>query len=464
MFKTKIIPLAFTCITFLYSTSSFANSSPSGVTLTDTSITLEQVTQDVSFLASDKLNGRGNFSTEIKQAADYIAKRFTEIGLAPASGSDSFFQTYQVKQIIPASLTLHINNEALATENLAIASTSETLNWSFSDIKKQSSPVKLHTISKEDNMRNMLSQINSVGGQHLVLLHPAHEKMFKRYQHYFARGLTKLATHKKISKQGGTIIIALTSTTAAQVNSLSASASNKVITSELTNVVAMLPGHSKQEEIVLYSAHYDHLGVEEQNSNDAIYNGADDDASGTAAIINLAEHFAKQKSNSRTLMFAAFSAEEIGGFGSRYFSKQLKPETITAMINIEMIGKPSKFGAGAVWMTGMERSSLGEQLNAALKGTDMKIHKDPYPEQELFYRSDNATLARLGVPAHSFSSTQLDKDQHYHKVSDDLASLDLASLHQVINALALSTQPLVDGEITPSRIDTNLVKNKGLIY
>ena len=457
-------PLAFTCITFLYSTSSFANSSLSGIKVNNTSITLEQVTKDVSFLASDKLKGRGNFSTEIQQAADYIAKRFTEIGLVPAPGNNSFFQKYQVKQIVPESLNLEINSKTLEAKNLAIASTSETLNWSLSDIKKPDSSIKLHTIGQEDNMRNMLSEINSLGGKHLVLLHPAHEKMFKRYQNYFARGLTKLATSEETVKQGGSIVIALTSTTAEQINSFSVSASNKVINSELTNVVAILPGKTQQEEIVLYSAHYDHLGVANQINSDVIFNGADDDASGTAAIINLAEHFAKQKSNARTLMFAAFSAEEIGGFGSRYFSQQLNPETITAMINIEMIGKPSKFGAGAVWMTGMERSSLGEQLNAALKGTSMKIHKDPYPEQGLFYRSDNATLARLGVPAHSFSSTQLDKDQHYHKVSDDLASLDLASLHQVINALALSTQPLVAGEITPSRIDANLVKNKGLIY
>jgi Zn-dependent M28 family amino/carboxypeptidase len=163
-------------------------------------------------------------------------------------------------------------------------------------------------------------------------------------------------------------------------------------------------------------------------------------------------------------MFAAFSAEEIGGFGSQYFSKQLNPDAITAMINIEMIGKPSKFGTGALWMTGMERSNLGIQLNQALAKSGKKIHKDPYPKQKLFYRSDNATLAKLGVPAHSFSSSQLDKDQHYHQVSDEISSLNLPSMREVIQTLAVATQPLANGLVTPSRIDTNNVKEKGIIF
>jgi Zn-dependent M28 family amino/carboxypeptidase len=195
-----------------------------------------------------------------------------------------------------------------------------------------------------------------------------------------------------------------------------------------------------------------------------IFNGADDNASGVSAIINLANHFTKLGNNERTLMFAAFSAEEIGGFGSRYFSNQIDANSITAMINIEMIGKPAVFGEGSVWMTGMERSNLGVQLNEVLAPKQLTIYADPYPNQNLFYRSDNATLARLGVPAHSFSSTQLDKDQHYHQVSDDIDSLNLPSMLKVIKMLAIATTPLVEGTVTPMRIDANNVSRKGLIY
>ncbi len=432
---------------------------------TSTTISLEQVTQDVSYLASDTLNGRGNFTTDIHQAADYIAKRFKEAGLSPVAGNDGFYQQYAVKRIVPKSLALAINSQLIAAENLAFASTVENFTWTMPDTKNQAFAVKIHRISEKDDVQKTLSELNAQGGQHIVLVHPSHKAMFKRYQHYFAQGLTKLASSAATQNKGGTIVIALSDITTEQLKSLSVTATSTINISKLTNVVAMLPGTTKADEIVLYSAHYDHLGaIENSEAGDIIYNGADDDASGTAAVMNLAQHFAQQGNNKRSLLFAAFSAEEIGGFGSRYFSQQLDASTITTMINIEMIGKPSKFGAGTVWMTGMEHSDLGQQLNAALANTGMKIYQDPYPEQGLFYRSDNATLARLGVPAHSFSSTQLDKDQHYHQVSDDLASLNLPSLHKVIKALAIATQPLVDGKITPSRIDTNLVKKKGHIY
>lgn len=431
---------------------------------TPNSISLAQVTEDVTYLANDNLKGRGNFSPEIDQAANYIAKRFKENGLVAAEGKSmqGYLQKYQVTKISPEKLSLMLNDENISSDNLAMASTVANFSWELVNDAK-TGEFTIHSISKDDDMRAVISDINKQGGTHLVLLNPAHEAIFKRYQHYFGQGLTKLVQDDTNKVTGGIIVIALTTITAEQVNNLQASGVNSISKNELTNVVAVLPGKSKPEEVVLYSAHYDHLGIK-TTQGDNIYNGADDDASGTAAIINLAQYYAKQDNNARTLMFSAFSAEEIGGFGSRYFSTQLEPASITAMINIEMIGKPSKFGAGTVWMTGMERSNLGEQLNNVLAESGKKIYKDPYPEQGLFYRSDNATLARLGVPAHSFSSTQLDKDQHYHQVSDDLASLDLPSLHKVIEALATATQPLVDGTVTPSRIDKNLVKKNGLIY
>jgi len=431
---------------------------------TTNSISLAQVTEDVTYLASDNLKGRDNFSAEITQAADYIAKRFEESGLIAAKGisAKGFLQKYNVTKISPQKLTLTLNNQSIAAENLTMASTIAHFSWQILDGTK-TSDFEIHRINKNDDMRAMISKINQQGGKHFVLLDPSHKKLFKRYQHYFSQGLTKLAQQNKKTTQGGALVIALSTTTADEINNLSISGLNNIQASELTNVVAILPGKTKPDEVVLYSAHYDHLGVN-SSEGDNIYNGADDNASGTTAIINIAQHYAKQGNNARTLMFAAFSAEEIGGFGSRYFSQQLDPNKIIAMINIEMIGKPSKFGASTVWMTGMERSNLGEQLNLVLAKSGKKIYKDPYPEQGLFYRSDNATLARLGVPAHSFSSTQLDKDQHYHQVSDDVTSLDLPSLYKVIEALTFATYPLVDGSVTPSRIDTNKVKSTGLIY
>ncbi|HCM46250.1 MAG TPA: peptidase M23 [Colwellia sp.] len=440
----------------------------------DSTITLAQITKDVTYLASDELKGRDNFSLDIRQAANFIAKRFNEVGLTPAQSAPNFKQHYAVQRITPNTLTVEINGQVISNESLSMATTRTDFSWNSrsqeSNQSVTSHPVKVVMIGENDNMRKSLRELNNQGGQHLVLLHPTHEKSFKRYQGYFAQGLTKLV-NKKTTEQGGVIVIALTDIS--KVKTFNIKGNAKVIDTTLSNVVGILPGKSKANEIVLYSAHYDHLGVkssldETPNSKvkktSKIFNGADDDASGVSAIINLANHFAKTGNNERTLMFAAFSAEEIGGFGSRHFSTHVEPTTITAMINIEMIGKPALFGDGTVWMTGMDRSNLGEQLNQALAPQNLKVYADPYPEQNLFYRSDNATLARLGVPAHSFSSTQLDKDQHYHQVTDDINSLNLPSMLQVIKMLAIATTPLVDGSITPSRIDPNKVKRNGLIY
>jgi aminopeptidase YwaD len=427
-------------------------------------ISLEQVTKDVTYLASDTLKGRNNYSPEIRIAAKYIAERFQENGLVGMNGisKTNYLQKYQVINLIPKKLNVVINGENVSPENLAMASTVVNFSWNMQGITKSTS-FKIHNVSQNDDMQAIVSKLNNQGGEHLVLLHPAHKTLFKRYQNYFQQGTTRLAQQNSNKNSTGVIVLALSENTAEKVDSLSVSGFSTVGNNEFINVVGVLEGKTKPEEIILYSAHYDHLGTKEDQSN-IIFNGADDNASGTTAILNLVEYYANKGNNARTLMFAAFSAEEIGGFGSKYFSMQLEPKAITAMINIEMVGKSSKFGSGTLWMTGMERSTLGAQLNQTLASSGKKIYKDPYPEQGLFYRSDNASLARLGVPAHTFSSAQLDQDQHYHQTSDDISSLNLSSLHQVIEMLATATQPLVNGSITPSRIDENLVIGKGVIF
>jgi hypothetical protein len=481
--KTHLKPLSF-AITLTLTISACNNASTSETTVTptnneikltlDQTISLKQVTEDVTYLASNELNGRGNFSKDIKKAAQYIGKRFNQVGLTSPQGIINFQQYYNITTITPFSLLVVINGKTLATNTLTMASNIESFTWD-----NNTQGLTTDIINKDDDIRKILTAINKKGGKHLVLLHPSHEKTFKRYQSYFARGLTKLTTGQQ-NNTGGILVVALTDLSS--ITNLSVTGESKLNQTKISNVVGILPGKSKPDEIVLYSAHYDHLGGKASLSDDEtssdlldnsnshknigkhIFNGADDDASGVSAIINLANHFKKMGSHERTLMFSAFSAEEIGGFGSKYFATQINPANITAMINIEMIGKPAKFGQGTLWMTGMERSNLGEQLNVSLKEHGTEIYADPYPEQKLFYRSDNATLARLGVPAHSFSSTQLDKDKHYHQVSDDIDSLNLESMHQVIKTLAIATTPLVNGSITPNRIDPNLVKSKGLIF
>ena len=219
----------------------------------------------------------------------------------------------------------------------------------------------------------------------------------------------------------------------------------------LHNVAGMIRGSSKPDEYVIFSGHYDHIGIQQPMAEDSIANGADDDASGITAVILLANYF-KQHPPARSVIFVAFTAEEIGGFGSRYFSEQVPPEKVMAMFNIEMIGKESKFGRNSAFITGFERSNFGPILQKNLAGSSFRFHPDPYPEQRLFYRSDNATLARLGVPAHTISTTQIDKDKLYHTVDDEVESLDLQNIADIIEAIAVSAKTIVGGEDTPTRI------------
>lgn len=413
-------------------------------------INKETVARDLAYLASDELKGRASFTKEIDTAANYIAQRFKRSGLKPFKGS--YLQTFPIHSFTPKTVSLSLNNIEISTEQLALASTSKQLHWS------QDSKSTVSYIKKGDDFRAALTKVNQQGGDHLILAHSSHKDIFTRYKNYFNSGLTKLSNTNK-----GSLLIALVNIE--NVSQYSASATTQVETKQLSNVVGVLPGKEKAHEVLLYSAHYDHLGMKTlDGKNDVIFNGADDNASGTTAIINLAKYFSKHKNNQRTLVFAAFTAEEIGGFGSKYFSEHIPADNITAMINIEMIGKPSKFGAGKLWMTGAERSNLIDIMNDSLRSKNTKIYHDPYPEQQLFYRSDNATLARLGVPAHSFSTTQLDKDQHYHQTSDDISTIDIISMTQVINSIATATESLVNGQETPTRIDTSKVRASGKIY
>ena len=215
----------------------------------------------------------------------------------------------------------------------------------------------------------------------------------------------------------------------------------------------------KKRKIVIISAHYDHLGIRaKEGVLDSIYNGANDDASGVTGILALAEHF-KKVGNERTLVFAAFTAEEMGLVGSRHFGKGIEASKFVAGINLEMIGKTPSFGPNTAWLTGFERSDFGKIIQKNLVGTGYQLYPDPYKKFNLFFRSDNASLARLGVPSHTFSTSPIDTDKDYHQVSDEAETLDIAVITQTIQAVAVGTKSIISGEDTPTRVVLEERKN-----
>jgi Zn-dependent M28 family amino/carboxypeptidase len=218
-----------------------------------------------------------------------------------------------------------------------------------------------------------------------------------------------------------------------------------------SNIIGVLEGKSKKEEYVIISAHYDHLGMKKSGRGDLIYNGANDDASGVTGVLALAAYF-KEVGHERTLVFAAFTAEEMGLIGSTHFGKGIDATKFVAGINLEMIGKTPSFGPNTAWLTGFERSDFGTIIQRNLEGTGYQLFPDPYKKFNLFFRSDNASLARLGVPSHTFSTTPIDIDPDYHKVSDESETLNMTVITQTIQAVAKGTESIINGKDTPTRV------------
>ena len=221
---------------------------------------------------------------------------------------------------------------------------------------------------------------------------------------------------------------------------------------DLFNIIGLLKGTSLKEEFVIISAHYDHLGQIEGGKGDLVFNGANDNATGVAAMIMLAEYFKKAKINKRSILFVAFTAEEMGLIGSNYFGKTISAESIIAGVNIEMIGKESPFGPKTAWLTGFKRSTFGEIIQKNLSSSEYRLYPDPYKDFRLFFRSDNASLARLGVPAHTFSTSPMDKDLDYHQLSDEVETLDVKIITDTIKAISVGIKSIVSGDDTPSRV------------
>ncbi|MDQ3846546.1 MAG: M28 family peptidase [Bacteroidota bacterium] len=220
----------------------------------------------------------------------------------------------------------------------------------------------------------------------------------------------------------------------------------------LLNVVGVLPSNNIADEAIIFSAHYDHVGTE-IGKTDNIFNGANDNASGTAALLALAHYYALRKDNNRTLIFCAFSGEELGLLGSEEFVKYINPSSIKALINIEMIGR-HKFGKKAFFVTGEYYSNLASILMKNLKGTGVRVIHEPSIEKKLFMRSDNYAFALKGIPAHSVMSSD-DSDECYHQPCDELKRLDVNNMAVIVQAIAIGCRSFIDGSITPKRINAH---------
>lgn len=392
----------------------------------------------VSTLASDEMRGREAFSDDAHRAADFIAGEFAAAGLEPLEDEEGYRQRFSVLAYSMAPARVIIDGQPLSPDRYQVRYGAPSIDWSAGD-------AEVVVVGPDDDPTGISVAVANAGVDALVLIDRMHEEPFRTISQMYRR-----PTQHVSGTETGTAVVALVNGT--EESSYEISASADVLERPVVNVVGQIPGR-RSDEYVLFSAHYDHLGVQRALEGDSIANGANDNASGVAAVISLAKHFAEQGTPERTLLFAAFTAEEAGGFGSRYFSNRVHPDEIVAMFNIEMIGKPAVAGPNTAWITGFERSSFGAILQDAVAGTEYEFYPDPYPRLNLFYRSDNATLAALGVPAHSISTTPIDVDRDYHQVTDEVDTLDMDHLANTVEAIARGAETIVSGEATPTRVE-----------
>ena len=389
-------------------------------------------------LSHDSMEGRKTFTPSIDKAAGFIADEMRQAGLQTYANSTSYLQPMQMLQGAITNSDIQIEDELVPASSAICLASNESVSFTEAD------NYKIIRVHKGDNFRNAIRPLQNAKENMLVLIDTSFSRNFKILQQ------TK-TTRFPLDYNQVLVLTGKVDATRFHIN-----ISQKSDTAKLANVAGLLPGKSRPNEYVIFAGHYDHLGFGRPDStSDSLYNGANDDASGITAMLMLAKYYKALKNNERSILFVAFTAEEMGGFGSKYFSEHINADSVVAMFNIEMIGTDSKWGMNSAYITGYEKSDMPKILEKNLAGSPFKFYPDPYTEQQLFYRSDNASLARKGVPAHTISTSKMDNEPHYHKPGDEIKTLDMKNMTEIIKAIALSAQSIINATDTPTRIDTS---------
>ncbi|MEH0164968.1 M28 family metallopeptidase [Roseateles microcysteis] len=406
-----------------------------------------------SFLASDALQGRKSATRDETIAAVYVASQFESFGIKPAPGmNNSYLQTAVLPKPRlqgPARLTAagKTQSEGLLLFTSSGQPVSGKLSIAASDDPKALGNDEIVLVKGTAPMMDWYGAASRQGVQLLIV------RDSEDGRKTFAQMGSQTRLMRAPGPQGRprTTLLAVPSALFDQLAATPGQAltlepgsivEDKLVT---TNVIGHLQGTDPKAGTILFSAHLDHLGM--QADGVTIMHGANDNASGVTAVLEVARALAAGEKPRRSILFVCFGAEEIGLLGAGYFAKNppIPLTDIIANLEFEMIGmQDPKLPAKTLMMTGFERSDFGETM----KARGFSITADPYPEHKFFQRSDNYQLALAGIVAHTVSGWATTPT--YHKADDDIAHLDLPFMTAVIQSLIEPARWLANADYVPA--------------
>jgi Peptidase family M28 len=426
----------------------------------------------MEFLASDAMQGRGSATHDELLAATYVASQLRQYGIDPAGDDGSYVQRAPViRQELTAAPHLMITAPGgelqpitwiHGREFLAVYLTQAEFSGPLQKVDSKTGiavvkpgAVVLVVGNDPGESRQLAFQASSAGAvAALMPLSKQQREHFAESGQELPRLPDRLEGGQPSDLGGNFNVLQLTDDALhllAQMQEGAVLHFHAPVTDEKKftwNAVGVLRGRDSSllHDAILFSAHLDHLGIGAPVSGDNIYNGADDDASGTTAVLELARVLGHGPRPRRTVIFALFGSEEAGGLGSTFFREHppVPLKDLAANLEFEMIGRPDPaVDRDTLWLSGWERSDFGPELAAH----GARLVADPHPAQNFFERSDNYVLAKKGVVAQTISSYGLHQD--YHQPSDDLAHIDFKHMDVAIGSLLKAIAWLVNSDFRP---------------
>jgi hypothetical protein len=374
----------------------------------------------ITVLAGDSLRGRGNFTPDVLKAAGYIMKQFEETGLSPLQAGNYFY--------------------AFKLRGGSSKQKKDKLQWNGTELK---SDAFLYFHDQPGSY-----QSRDLSAFKVIKADSFNADILKRYQHIKGDVLLwcdealpgkemDIAAFSGELLSGARLLVS----SAVPPQSILLEPVDAYYRAVGYNIVGVLPGKRSPSEYIFFSAHYDHLGAGKRPGS--IMNGANDNASGTTALLMLARYFAMKNDNDRTIVFCAFAGEELGLKGSSAMVKEMKVENIKAGINLEMLGLP-QYGPKTLYITGEKYSWLPVFLRRTLTEEGINVIPEPKEEKRLFARSDNFPFFRKGVPFHTIMASD-DDEPCYHRPCDDTERMDIPNLCFITRAIANASRDLIAG-------------------